>query len=327
MMKVYDVNNQEYLLDKQIASQGEGKLFTVRNFPELIAKIYHEPNREREEKVSMMIEMKPSQPEYPIVAWPLKTLYQKGFIWKHDFVGFLMPLVDRTVTLYTLLNKERRKKLSSQLGKLQLYRVAFNLAQAVTFIHQMGHVIGDINEGNFVVNARSLVTIVDADSIQITVGSIKTFRSPVGKDEYTPPELTGVSFKDVDRTELHDRFGLAVLIFQLLMNGSYPYRGKLKQDRDIERLGQYCKQQGIFPYVENPLVEPPPNAPPFKHLPIAIQRAFKRCFVDGFKAPESRPTANEWTRILHISSINLKTCPHYPDHLYGPHLETCPWCS
>lgn len=214
-----------------------------------------------------------------------------------------------------------------QIKQRELYRIAFNLAHAVNFMHQLGHVIGDVSESNFIVNARLQVTVVDVDSIQIAADSFGIFRSPAGKDEYTPPELTGVSYKDMDRTQIHDRFGLAALIFQLLMHGSYPYRGKLKQALEIERLGQYCKQKGIFPYKENPLVGPPSNVPPFYLLPRSIQRAFIKCFVDGFQHPESRLSAQRWMDVLYEAEQKLVTCPQNPDHVYGPHLSSCLLCS
>ena len=63
---------------------------------------------------------------------------------------------------------------------------------------------------------QALVTLVDSDSFQVTVGD-KIYRCTVGKTEYTPPELQGTRFADIDRGADHDPFALAILIFQLLM--------------------------------------------------------------------------------------------------------------
>ena len=51
------------------------------------------------------------------------------------------------------------------------------------------------------------------------------YRCPVGKPEFTPPELQGRLFAHLDRAPEHDLFGLAVLIFQLLMEGTHPFAG------------------------------------------------------------------------------------------------------
>lgn len=51
----------------------------------------------------------------------------------------------------------------------------------------------------------------------------------VGTEDFTPPELHGVSLSSVKRTQPHDNFGLAVAIFQLLVMGKHPYAGRYSE--------------------------------------------------------------------------------------------------
>ena len=62
----------------------------------------------------------------------------------------------------------------------------------------------------------ALITLLDCDSFQVSDPQLgKNYRCPVGKPEYTAPELQGKSFRDQDRTVATDSFALAVMLFQM----------------------------------------------------------------------------------------------------------------
>jgi DNA-binding helix-hairpin-helix protein with protein kinase domain len=49
----------------------------------------------------------------------------------------------------------------------------------------------------------------------------------VGIPMYQPPEFQNISsFRDVDRTAIHDNFALAVFVFLLLFMGRHPFSGR-----------------------------------------------------------------------------------------------------
>src|SRR5258708_13168965 len=98
-----------------------------------------------------------------------------------------------------------------------------NISSAVEAIQAKGYVVGDLNESNLMVAETALVTIVDCDSMQVPQpGGTGFFRCPVGKPEYTPPELQGRDFSTIDRNTNHDNFGLTALIFPLLIEPIHP---------------------------------------------------------------------------------------------------------
>jgi serine/threonine protein kinase len=222
----------------------------------------------------------------------------------------------------------RKKSYAGGFTWLHLYTVAYNLASCVAAIHERGYCIGDINESNILVDATAPLTIIDCDSFQVKdtyTGQI--WRCKYGKPEYTAPELMGYKYEDVDRTLQTDNFALAIMIFQLLMEGYHPYaaRGSLvanaSNTRDKIKLG-------IFPYDNGKKgVEPPEDVPSFTILPPTIQTFFVRCFDSGHKNPSLRPSAKEWMQELHNSMKDFIQCISNENHRYLKHLKSCPWCD
>jgi hypothetical protein len=154
-------------------------------------------------------------------------------------------------------------------------------------------------------------------------------RCPVGKAEYTPPELQGAPFGDFDRGPEHDAFGLAVLTFQLLMQGVHPFAGRFTAQGEPQPLDAriraghwpYC-QKRCLPYV------PSPHAPPFAVLPPQVQELLRRCFEDGHARSAVRPTAAAWMGALDAAEKEVLPSPSSPrQHVYHRSLKACPWCE
>src|SRR5262249_48651028 len=140
------------------------------------------------------------------------------------FAGFLMPRIDNARGINEFYIPKARQQQCPLFHYGYLMRTARNLAAAVRSVHDRGYVVGDLSGANLFVTSQALVTLLDTDSFQVRTAE-KIFRCRVGTPEYTPPELINARFADVDRGPEHDTFGLAVLIFQLLMQGTHPYAG------------------------------------------------------------------------------------------------------
>ena len=342
-MDVRTTTGEKFVLERAINRGGEAQIWTVRQEPHLVAKLYHKPLAEHQAKLTAMIATPLTHVgSHPAVAWPLHLLYRQN-----TFVGYLMPRAASSLPLFHYYNPARRRRL----GLLHawprfLHRTASNLAAAVELVHAHDHVIGDLNESNVLVNQAALVTLVDTDSFQIrqstapprvlswlgTHPTQQIYRCAVGKAEYTPPELQGVDFKSIDRTPAQDNFALAVLIFYLLMDGFHPFAGVLRSGASVGRVDLHGIKHGLFPYQPPQtstqlLVQPPPNAPTIDHLHPGLQDAFRRTFVDGHAAPERRVAAKEWKKMLQEAEGALITCPQDRSHLYARHLRHCPTCG
>ncbi|MCB0062993.1 MAG: hypothetical protein KDE19_12800 [Caldilineaceae bacterium] len=347
-MHVNCSTGERFELEKSFNRGGEAEIWSVRREPHLVAKLYHHPTAEHEAKLATMIANPPHQANtHPAVAWPLHLLYQK-----RRFVGYLMPRVSDSRPIFHFYNPARRSRLAAGYPwRYFLHRTAQNLAAAVELIHDRGHVIGDLNESNVLVNREALVTLVDCDSFQVqgtaaTNGVINallgrpaplcTYRSMVGKAEFTAPELQGVDFKSIDRTPAHDNFALSVMLFYLLMEGYHPFAGIVKADQtagqlsnrqSIGRVDLYGIRQGFFPHARNCPVQPPPRAPKLMWLAPDLQAAFLRSFVEGHQDADRRPTAKEWRVLLAQAESTLVACPSAEKHVYSSHLWRCPHCE
>jgi hypothetical protein len=313
-----------------IASGGEGRIYPIAQDPSLVAKIYHRPTDEDADKLTVMFSMPPdapiAAPGHASIAWPLDLLHTVGG--REKIVGFVMPRVTKVLPIHTFYTPKTRREQKPLFNYLYLHRTARNLAAAVNALHVRDYVIGDVNESNILVTDTALVTLVDTDSFQVRdpyTGYV--YRCPVGKPEFTPPELQGLTFRDLDRAPEHDLFGLAVLIFQLLMEGTHPFSGVYlgkEEPPSLEariRSGHFPSGTKRIPY------RPMPAAPPWEMLHPTLRKMFIRCFEDGHTNPLARPDAKTWVNAIREAEDSLITCSKNNQHKYGNHLTRCPWCD
>jgi DNA-binding helix-hairpin-helix protein with protein kinase domain len=168
-------------------------------------------------------------------------------------------------------------------------------------------VVGDLNESNVLVARSTLVTLIDTDSFQVQVpgraGTPHIHFCEVGKPEYLPPELQSADLRKTVRVPEHDRFALAVLIFQLLMDGNHPFRarwvGAGEKPPFPERI-----ERGLFPYREGAgkYVEPVISIESMHPLLVDL---FKRCFILGHESPSARP---------HVGALQERPLPQPASH-------------
>ncbi|MBD2189186.1 WD40 domain-containing protein [Pseudanabaena mucicola] len=314
-------------LKSPIGSGGEANIYTVRIRPDLVAKVYHQPHGDYARKLSFMVANPPVDPLASSgrvsIAWATELVTDLDRV-----VGFLMPKLDtsKAKPIFQYYNPSTRRKESPRFSYISLMRTARNLARAVRSVHSRGYVIGDVNESNVLVADDAIVTLVDTDSFQVNDGNT-VYRCTVGKPEYTPPELQGMSFRDVDRSVKHDLFGLGVLIYQLLMEGTHPFGGVFTGQGEAPELKERIKA-GHFPHGRSGIpYKPMPLAPSFQMLPVALQELFLLCFEEGHSNPAARPTAEVWSKALGEAEDGLVRCGVNGQHFYSGHLGVCPWCE
>ena len=318
-------------LHEPFRSGGEGAIYEVPHYPNLVAKVYHAQRRtpERIAKLQIMVAHPPVNPtehlNHPSIAWPTELLRDTA---TNQLVGFVMPRVRQMLPLSEVYNPRARRRQLPLFNYRYLVRTARNLCAAVQAVHQAGYVIGDLNESNVLVSDQALVTLVDADSFQVRdpeTGVV--YRSLVGKPEYTPPELQGCSFADVDRQPEHDAFALAVLIFRLLMEGFHPFDGVYRGRGEPPEMGARIRN-GYFPYARGRTgIEPSPLAPPFEMLHPDLQALFVRCFAEGHRNRSVRPRVEDWLEALEGAEDALQQCGQNEQHYYWVHWSGCPWCA
>ena len=308
----------------EIGAGGEAVVYGVPGDGALVAKVYHRPAIERARKLGVMLAHPPAMPEGTAIAWPADLLLDGG----GHFAGFVMPRAEGP-RLFEFYNPISRRQTAGGFHAGRMHRAGRNLAAAFDALHAAGYVVGDVNESNLLVSpVDSRVTLVDADSLQVRDAETGTVhRSRVGKAEFTPPELQGVSFEEVDRTEMHDRFGLAALLYLLLMEGTHPFAVRMDSDREALPVEARIRG-GLFPHASpDDDCHPPRLSPRFDALHPPLQALFLRAFVRGHADPAARPSPAEWRDALAEGESALAVCTANPLHRHAAHLAACPWCE
>lgn len=317
--------------DIEVTSSGEATIWKSSQKPGVLGKEYHANliNLEKEEKLDVMVKNPPADPTkaqgHISLAWPKDLLIDASGI----FVGFLMPEITNSKTLIHVYNPKKRKQNDLQeFNWLYLHITAQNLASAIQAVHDRNYVIGDIKSLNILVNASARVSLVDTDSFQIRARRTgKIYRCPVGTADYTPSEMVGHKFGTVDLSEFHDRFGLAVIIWQLLF-GEHPFDGQWIGGGEYPPIQKRIKE-GHWMYGSRSQIKPKKSSPPITILHPQLQQCFRQCFDAGHKNPSARPSAADWKTALDAAIKDLTKCSSEPNHYYAKSSAKCYWwrCS
>jgi DNA-binding helix-hairpin-helix protein with protein kinase domain len=310
------------LLGEPIASGGEGKIWRTNHGH--LAKIYNSPpTPESVQKLAVMIAHPPTEPNSHLnqisFGWPKSSLKNS----QGDCVGFLMPEIKGGKELINIYNPQLRKRLKLQIDWRFLHVTAQNLASIIAALHAARYVLGDIKPQNILVNNRALTSIIDTDSFQVrNPNNGKIYRCLVASPGYTPAELIGKDISSIEQTEVHDRFRLAVIIYQLLFSGQTPFEGKWIGAGETPEPNELIRQ-GLWLYAPNNLLQPVNRTIPLEIVHPEIQRCFLRCFNDGYQNPHLRPTAMEWLQALKVASNELILCGRVDSHYYSQTYGKC----
>lgn len=313
-----DPNGTEYQTDKLLGSGGEGKVYTVVNNNEVVLKCYNEPLPiEKQYKLlAMVANAKAVVTEY--AAWPQAVVADSS----GNIAGFVMRKLAGFAPLHQVFSPLDRKKLFPDKGYNFLIHVARNVATAFHRMHSEGIVIGDINEGNILINKQGIVCFIDCDSFQITAGNNK-YLCEVGVPRYLPPEILRKStFSGIVRSENTDNFSLGILIFQLLFLGRHPYAGVHKGSGDMDEETAIRLQHFAYSLTnERKKLLPPKDSIAIDTLPERIVWLFHRTFET-----DERATAAEWVSELSKMLEDIQQCSVSSIHNYPTSMVECPWC-
>jgi WD40 repeat protein len=312
-------------LARQLANSGEGTVWET-SLPGFLAKLYHQPTLERQQKLEVMIAHPPQDPMLKVkhisYAWPLDLLQDT----QGKFVGFLMPTIHNGVKLSSIYNPRLRRRKAPGFNWYYLHTAALNIASVIESIHARDYVVGDIKPQNLLVNDRALVSVIDTDSFQIRDPlNQKIYRCLVGSEGFTPVELLGQDLASLDQSDVQDRFRLGVLVY-LLLFGDHPFKGKWIGPGEAPSPTELIRR-GFWPYAQGSLIQAGPNTIPLRVVHPGLQSCFQRCFSDGHTQPQARPSAAEWCQSLKAAIATLKPCSQHPNHFYNHLFGPCYWCD
>jgi DNA-binding helix-hairpin-helix protein with protein kinase domain len=307
----------------QIGRGGEGSVYELQSDPSLVAKVYHKRPlpEDQHAKLQAMVSCW-SSPLETIAAWPRSILYDSS---SRQPCGILMTRMDDARPLHELYGTTNRRRHFPDVGWHHMVLAARNTAAAFQTLHAANILVGDVNQGNLLVDKQMCVRMIDCDSFQLTSNG-RTYSCPVGTPHFTPPELQSQKLREIVRTPNHDRFGLAVLIFHLLFVGRHPFAGRYLGPGDLSIERAIAERR--FAFSKNraeTLVDPPPASLLLDDLPGGVGNLFESAFRSQAEA-SARPTPVQWVQELTALMKFRKTCRFDPIHVYPAHLDDCPWC-
>ena len=351
MDKIYQgKSGTSYMQGELLASGGEGSVYTIRGYKELVLKVFKPDRRTqiREDKLLKMVQYHLDKKQLDQVTWPQDVIYDQS-----GFAGYIMPrLWD---------NQNLNKVYAAQDNTLNLRHrmlIAYNLCAAIDTVHSLNQVCGDLNPQNICVNLNLQsnkafhVTLVDTDSYHI-IDQNQTYRCEVGLANYLAPEIQkkltdGRDLKTAPLptfTKETDLFALAVHIFSLIMNGCHPFacakKTNLGYQHTMEAMNDTAYESvvlpqpidniknGFFPFHEERKdVTYPLYAPSFDMLPEQFRNMFVLAFEEGYHNPGKRPTTKKWLQVLkeYLAVDCYKKCNN--NHLFlCKNTDECPYCN
>lgn len=319
-----DSEGRPIVLGEEIGKGGEGIVYEVNDRPLYCAKIYHQ-NPLPEDQIAKIEAMTGlwSKSLEAISAWPHSFVYDER---SKQPRGLLMPKIKNALHLHELYGSTNRRLHFPEAYWHHLVLAARNVAAAFEAFHTVGIVVGDVNQGNLMVDHSMCVRMIDCDSFQIT-GRDQTYFCPVGTPHFTPPELQSKKLRDVYRTKNHDAFGMAVMIFHLLFVGRHPFAGRYRGAGDMTIEKAIAERRFAFSkHRSETLLEPPPASLQLADLPPKLGEMFEQAFRADVENGDVRPAAKQWLSELEALIKNRKNCSYEAAHVYSAGLKECPWC-
>ena len=322
---LFSADGRPIQIGQELGRGGEGAVFEVPGSPQQVAKLYMKPlDPAKKAKLSFMASCgDPALLSY--AAWPQATLHSPR---AGQVVGFLMPNKTGHSSIFSFYSPAQRRLDHPDATWLSLLYAARNTAAAFDALHSHGHVIGDVNQGNIMVGPDCKVVLIDCDSFQVNAhGTV--YHCEVGTSIFTPPELQSLrSFAGYQRSPNHDNFGLALLVFHLLLGGRHPYAGVPRRRGGDETLEAYIRE---FRYAyardaQSRDMGPPPRSIPIHVMSGHLVEMFERAFTEAGPR-DQRPKASEWVSALDGLRGHLRRCSTSASHIFPEVSLTCPWCD
>ena len=277
-----------------LGAGGEGTVYEDALDAAMVIKVLHPQfaTPDRAVKLRAMCDSRP--PNWQTLGWPVEVEADANGI------RYRMPRAPQSaVTVYRFISANERRRLP---GICQSYeyraRVGVNIAEALRGLHSTHVRIGDVNPSNILVDDHGAVTLIDCDSFQIPgPPGQQPYPCVVGSPEYTAPEID--DFRRQFRSQDSDDFALAVLLYQLLGNGSHPYQGIDASVNDaISNIRERIKQHRFAHQpVGNRWKPTPGQMRSWRALPVPVRDAFRQSF-SPVASQIGRPTSDTWVTVL-----------------------------
>lgn len=293
------------------------------------AKIYNTDRAAPLEKLEAMLKSPPSEItkieggqafiQYTWVNYLLKDTRQR-------LVGFIMPFVDQAATnsLDTYYDPVLIKRLTgvAQSALSLRIEIAKNLCQLIANLHALGHHFIDIKPQNVrVYKDNNKVVLMDCDgySIKNKIAPPDRFPADLISTDFIAPEVLKNHLSPKSLGEEQDRYGLAVILFQLLNRGTHPFQGIITNPNINVSTNDERAAIGLYPHgiTLHPSVKPRPQSVHELLLP-ETRRLFDQAFTKL-----DRPSAKTWFEHFEkiLNNKLLVRCKSHPKDVRHIHFK------
>ena len=309
----------------KLSESGEATVYRHGARDNHLIKLHHKTGVAQHSKLERVAAHRPEDPsldpDHRNFAWPTDTVRNM----RGEAVGVILPEVAEARSLTVLANPKLRARHASEMNLHFLHALAANIAFLFDCLHDQGFVVGDIRPENILIDRRARVTLIDCDSVQFRDADGTLHLCPVGTEGFTAPEWIGRRFDSGPRADSADRFGLAVLLYQLL-TGSHPWTGEWMGAGEPPPRDHLIRS-GDWPYRAGAKLRPIPGLPGPGTLSPELADLFRQAFVAGAADPDRRPSPSDWQAAACLALADLETCTDNSNHLYDVTIDACPWCA
>jgi len=274
-------------LQEEIGKGGEGIIYRTNTGH--VCKIYHK-DRLTNHRREKLVRMTSVEIDISGICWPLDCVFNS----RKEFVGYIMHSASGKPLYHVIISKPVLRDAFPQWNRSHLVTLCLTILEKIRQLHELNIIMGDINPLNILIQDEHSVQFVDTDSYQI-----EEFVCPVDTILFRPPEIQNADLRTFLRTFNHEYFGVATLIFMILLPGKSPYSHQGGGD-------PYTNiQKGDFSY---PLKEKSNKMTPkgawrfiWSNLPYRTKEAFYYCFTE-----HKRPSVKKWIDILRAYRYDLE---------------------
>lgn len=297
--------SKSVVLGARIGKGKEGVVYEVAGRGNKVVKIFPQKFRtkHRRDKVTMLVDRDLRSPG---ICFPeARVLNDQG-----EFVGYLMrTAVGGKVLSEMITNRPLFKRTYPDWRKDDLIDVCLSFLKRVKAMHDLNILVGDMNEGNLMVSPNRDVWIIDTDSCQF-----EGYVCPVGWPEFTAPELTSY---DKLRTEQHELFAVAMVLFMILMTGRFAYDRADAPVLDDDDRTRFLIKEGKFAYkfrAHGDRDQPFGDAKfMWSHIDPKVKELFWETLHRDGRRYTDRPTVQEWIDVFRVYKRNLASTYRWQD--------------
>lgn len=215
------------------------------------------------------------------VCWPLDVVRDPG-----EFVGYLMPKFAGDPIKETVFSKKLLEKNFTHWTRKELVSLCLTILKKIERLHEINVLVCDLNSSNIFIKSEKEVYFIETDTYQV-----EDFPCQHSSVDFLVPELRGKRNGTFLQTKEQEYYGLATLLFMILLPGKHPFAFRNGNGID-DRMR--CTE---FPY---PLGEKKNNytlGKPWNYIWSNLPYKIKRMFYGIFKE-NMRMSPGAWIKVL-----------------------------